>query len=214
VSYIVPGKGLRADDDDDGNSYFNLSGLPTIEGTEARLGTNLHLPLDAAGIPRDNSAVAYPGIEKEKPFLLGPLEPDIDDCFVFADAHADPASVPIDTRTLPLRLCAAFFHPESRVRLEVRSTEPAFQFYTGKYVDLEEQEDGTPRRGPRAGFCVEPSRFVDAVNREEWKGMVTLKRGETYGSRIVFTAWEEKEKKEKKGVEKKKKRKKRGCVVM
>jgi aldose 1-epimerase len=194
-------------------SYFNLSGLPTIEGTEALLGTNLHLPLDATGIPIDNSAVAYPGIEAEKPFILGPQHPDVDDCFVFADAHADPPSVPIDTRWLPLRLCAAFFHPQSRLRLEVKSTEPAFQFYTGKYVDLEAQEDGSSRRVPRAGFCVEPSRFVDAVNREEWKDMVTLKRGETYGSRIVFTAWEENVKKEKKGAEKKK-RKKGKCVVM
>ncbi|KAF8253167.1 bifunctional protein GAL10 [Wilcoxina mikolae CBS 423.85] len=172
------------------HSYFNLSDLPTIEGTQAILGTNLHLPLDAGGIPLDDSAAPYPGIEANVPFTLGKEEPDVDDCFVFPDAIADPSSVPIDTRGLPLRTCAKFYHPDSGVHLEVASTEPAFQFYTGKYVDVEERGDGTERRVPRAGFCVEPSRFVDAVNREWWKGMVVLRKGMVYGSRIVFTAWE------------------------
>ncbi|KAA8910467.1 galactose mutarotase-like domain-containing protein [Sphaerosporella brunnea] len=177
------------------HSYFNLSGLPTIEGTEVTLSTNLHLPLDPGGIPVGNSAAPYPGIAANTPFVLGPPgEPDFDDCFVFADAHADPASVPIDTRGLPLRVCGSFFHGSSGVKLEVRSTEPALQFYTGKYVDVPAQEDGTPARLNRAGFCVEPSRFVDAVNREEWRGMVVLRKGEVYGSRIVYSAWVEKKK--------------------
>jgi aldose 1-epimerase len=185
------------------SSYFNLSGLPTIAGTEAVLATNLHLPLDAGGIPIDNSAAPYPGITAGKAFTLGLTEPDIDDCFVFADSHSSPRSIPIDTRSQSLRTCASFYHPESKVHLEVKSTEPAFQFYTGKYVDVPEQADGTPRRVQRAGFCVEPSRFVDAVNREDWKGMVLLKKGEVYGSRIVLTAWEEG-----------KKKKKGGCVIL
>ena len=41
-------------------------------------------------------------------------------------------------------------------------------------------------RKPRSGFCVEPSRYVNAVNVPEWKGQVILKKGEVYGSRIVY----------------------------
>ncbi|MBE3045999.1 hypothetical protein IMZ48_26360 [Candidatus Bathyarchaeota archaeon] len=50
---------------------------------------------------------------------------------------------------------------------------------------------GLPARGPRSGFCVEPSRYVNAVNVPEWKGQMVLKRGEKYGCRIVYKAWKE-----------------------
>lgn len=77
--------------------------------------------------------------------------------------------------------------------MEVHATDPAFQFYTGKYIDVPaaKTEDGTevPARGARSGFCVEPSRFVNAVNVPEWKDQVLLKKGEVYGSRIVYKGW-------------------------
>lgn len=75
------------------------------------------------------------------------------------------------------------------------STEPAFQFYTGKYIDVDEIKDveveggRVEKRGPRSGFCVEPSRYVNAVNVPEWRGQVVLKREETYGSRVVYKGW-------------------------
>lgn len=72
--------------------------------------------------------------------------------------------------------------------MEVLSTEPAFQFYTGKHIDVPASE-GVPARVSRAGFCVEPSRYVNAVNVEEWRGQVVVKKGEVYGSRVVFKAW-------------------------
>lgn len=101
-----------------------------------------------------------------------------------------PGSVPIDTRGAPLTLLVAARHPDSGIHLEVWSTEPAFQFYTGKYVDVP-AVGGVPARGARAGFCVEPSRWVNAVNVPEWKNQVVLKKGETYGARIVYRAWKE-----------------------
>jgi len=103
--------------------------------------------------------------------------------------NSDPASIPIDTRKLPIQKLAAFYHPVTKLHLEVSSTEPAFQFYTGKYIDVPAVE-GVPARGPRSGFCVEPSRYVNAVNVAEHQSMVLLKRGETYGSKIVYRGWE------------------------
>lgn len=122
------------------------------------------------------------------PFTLGATAPDVDDVFVLNPQ--DPGSVPIDTRASPLNKLVEAFHPDSKIHLEVHSTEPAFQFYTGKYIDVPAVE-GAPARGPRAGFCVEPSRWVNAVNVPEWKNQVVLKKGETYGARIVYKAWKE-----------------------
>jgi len=72
----------------------------------------------------------------------------------------------------------------------VHSTEPAFQFYTGKYIETPAVGD-LPARGKRSGFCVEPSRFVNAANVPEWRHQMVLKKGEVYGARIVYRAWAE-----------------------
>jgi aldose 1-epimerase len=163
--------------------YFNLSGEPTIAGTDVELSTNLYLPVDEGGIPTGGPTV-YDAADLSK-VTLGVTEPDVDDCFVF---DAPPNSCPIDTREQPLKKLVTAYHPRTKIHLEVLSTEPAFQFYTGKYIDVPSVE-GLPARGARSGFCVEPSRFVNAANVEEWKGQVLLKKGEVYGSRTVYRGW-------------------------
>ncbi|KAI1634540.1 aldose-1-epimerase [Biscogniauxia mediterranea] len=166
------------------HSYFNLTGGPTIEGTTVQLCTRSYLPVDSTGIPVGGPAAAYPGVATDAPFVLGAAEPDIDDCFV---VDPDP-DVPIDTRSRPLVRLAAASHAGSGVHLEVWSTEPAFQFYTGKYIDVPAVE-GAPARGPRSAFCVEPSRFVNAPNVDAWRPQVLLRKGDKYGARTVYKAW-------------------------
>jgi aldose 1-epimerase len=131
----------------------------------------------------------YKGIESGKRFVLGAKEPIVDDCFVF-DRPA--STILIDSRNEPLKRLVTAYHPETGIHLEILSTEPAFQFYTGAYIDVP-AVDGLPARGPRSGFCVEPSRYVNAPNVEEWKRQVLLRKGESYGSRIVYRAWCDKE---------------------
>lgn len=170
------------------NSYFNLSGGPSIEGTQVELVTNQYLPLDDGGIPTTTKPTAYPSFEGKKPFTLGASEPDVDDCFILDGSKA--SSVPLDTRSQPLTRLVAAHHPATGIHLEVYSTEPAFQFYTGKYIDVP-AVGGAPARAARAGFCVEPSRYVNALNTPEWKDQTLLKKGQTYGARIVYKAWKE-----------------------
>lgn len=166
--------------------YFNLTGGPSIEGTIVTLATNNHLPVNDRGIPTGGPK-AFGKVEGNKPFTLGAQEPDIDNCFVINEAASN---VPIDTRSSPLKKLVSAEHPESKVHLEVLSTEPAFQFYTGKYIDVPEVA-GVAARQARSGFCVEPGRYVNACNTEGWKDQVLLKKGEKYGSRIVYRAWKE-----------------------
>ena len=168
------------------HSYFNLGGGPTIEGTRVELCTAQHLPVDAGAIPTGDPA-PYPGIAAATPFTLGAAEPDIDHCFV-VDAGSAAGDVPLDTRARTLTRLVAASHPASGVHLEVLSTEPAFQFYTGKFIDVPAVE-GAPARGPRAAFCVEPSRYVNAVNEDRWKSQVLLAKGQKYGARTVYKAW-------------------------
>lgn len=166
-------------------SYFILSDTNSIAGTEVTLITNKYQVVDDGGIPT-GPIEEYPGVTPNKAFTLGEKEPDIDDCFV---ANTNPASVPVDTRTQPLQKVASFYHPDTKIHLEISTTEPAFQFYTGKYIDVPAVE-GLPARGARSGFCVEPSRYVNAINVPEYRDMMVLKKGEVYGSKIVYRGWE------------------------
>ncbi|KAL2141554.1 hypothetical protein VTI28DRAFT_2254 [Corynascus sepedonium] len=168
------------------HSYFNLTGGPSIEGTVVTLATNSYLPVDEGGIPTSGPK-PFSKVEGNKAFTLGPQEPDIDDCFIVNEATN---TVPLDTRSNPLTKLVSAHHPESKIHLEVLSTEPAFQFYTGKYIDVPEVA-GVPARKARSGFCVEPSRWVNACNVDEWKSQMLLKKGEKYGARIVYRAWKE-----------------------
>ena len=104
--------------------------------------------------------------------------------------NANPQSVPIDTRPLPLETLVSLYHPDSKIHLRIESTEPAFQFFTGEAIDVP-AVGGAKARGPRSGIAVEPGRYVNAVNHESWKNMVLLKRGEIWGSRSRYTTWKD-----------------------
>ncbi|KAJ6786470.1 hypothetical protein PWT90_06508 [Aphanocladium album] len=168
------------------HSYFNLSGDETIDGTQVRLGASQYLPVDSTGVPTAGPT-AFPGVEISKNIDLGVKEPAFDNCFT---TTADPAAVPIDTRAQPLQLHVTASHPKTGIHLQVLSTEPSFQFYTGDFTNVPAVE-GVGARGPRSSFAVEPGRWVNAANMPEWKSMTLLKTGETYGARIVYKAWAE-----------------------
>jgi len=165
------------------HSYFNLGGEPSIVGTEMTPATNLNLLVDSAGMPTGEVG-PFPGVEANKTFTIKPSGPAIDNCFVFKN---NPA-VPMDTRSEPLKTCIKAAHPKSGVHLEILSTEPAFQYYTGEFIDVKACE-GAPARGRQAGFAVEPHRFVNAVNVPAWRSQVLLKKGQTYGSRVIYRAY-------------------------
>lgn len=166
------------------HSYFNLTGDANTDGTVVTLGSKFHLPNDEHSVPT-GGPVPHATIDTTKPFTLGATDPQVDNCFT---KTTDPASVPMDTRSQPLARDLAAYHPKTGIHLEVLSTEPSFQFYTGDFTDVPAVE-GTSAKGGRSAFCCEPGRWVNAVNVPEWKSMTMLKKGDIYGARIVYKAW-------------------------
>ncbi|KAG5980889.1 hypothetical protein E4U55_003530 [Claviceps digitariae] len=166
------------------HSYFNLTGDATIDGTVVTLSSNHLLPNDEQSLPT-GPPVPHATIDTTKPFTLTATEPRIDHCFTKV---TEPASVPIDTRSQPLTRDLAASHAKTGIHLEVLSTEPSYQFYTGDFTDVP-AVDGLSAKGGRSAFCCEPGRWVNAVNVPEWRSMTMLKKGETFGSRIVYKAW-------------------------
>ncbi|CAI7668190.1 unnamed protein product [Penicillium bialowiezense] len=167
------------------HSYFNIGPGADISGTTAQLATDNYLPLDDTGIPT-GGVTKFPK-DVTSPFELSATGAHIDDVFVL---ESDASKIPLDTRGLPVRRLAQFSNASTGLHLEVHSTEPAFQFYTGKYINVPSINGGAAH-GEGAGFCVEPSRFVNAINEPEWRSMVLLKRGQIFGCTNVYKAWKE-----------------------
>ncbi|CAI4260122.1 ASN_collapsed_G0002410.mRNA.1.CDS.1 [Saccharomyces cerevisiae] len=160
------------------HTYFNLNKPheDTIEGTEIRVVSNKCVDVDKNVIPtgkvieRDIAT-----FDSEKPTVLGSDKPQYDQSFVVDE---EAKNKQINTLNNELKTVVKAFHPDSNITLEVLTTEPTYQLYTGDFLSA--------GFTARQGFAVEPGRYIDAVNQEEWRDNVILKRGESYGSKIVY----------------------------
>ncbi|WP_222705809.1 aldose epimerase family protein [Salidesulfovibrio onnuriiensis] len=81
-----------------------------------------------------------------------------------------------DRRGKGVELLAHVFEPGSGRNMEMRTTYPGVQFYSGNHLP-----EGLPGRagetyGPRAGFCLEAQGYPDAPNRPEFPS-VALRPG-------------------------------------
>lgn len=175
------------------NSYFNLNpSACDIGGTVVTLSSNHCLELDSDHIPTGRY-LPHPCLpEPLTPFILGSSSPSFDDCLII-NPSSSPSQCPLDTRSLPLQKLCSLSHPDTNLQLEIFSTEPAFQFYTGDGIEVPElitrEGEKVPARGARSGLAIEPSRFVDCAGREEWRNMCLLRKGEKWGARTVYRAW-------------------------
>ena len=79
------------------------------------------------------------------------------------------------------RHAARVVEPNAGRTLDVATTEPGVQFYTGN--NLDETRNGF---GRRTGFCLETQHFPDSPNHPNFPSTI-LRPGETYRSQTIFT---------------------------
>ncbi len=84
-----------------------------------------------------------------------------------------------------LEMAARIYDPASGRAVEVWTTEPAMQFYTGNFVDgtLVGSSGGTYRQGD--GLCLETQHFPDSPNQADFP-TTSLKPGDTYKTTTVY----------------------------
>jgi len=69
--------------------------------------------------------------------------------------------------------------------MEVYTTEPGMQFYSGNFLDGSDIGKGGKPYGIRTGFCLEAQHFPDSPNQPAFP-TTQLKPGETYKQRTVY----------------------------
>jgi aldose 1-epimerase len=80
---------------------------------------------------------------------------------------------------------ARVFEPTTGRAMEVLSTEPATQLYTGNFLDGTIVGKGGWCYQKRSAFCIEPQHYPDTPNQPSFPS-VLLSPGETYKNTIVY----------------------------
>jgi aldose 1-epimerase len=83
-----------------------------------------------------------------------------------------------------LTLAARVSEPTSGRVMEVFTTEPGVQFYTGNHVNVAAGKGGKPY-GKRSGFCLETQHYPDSPNKPEFPTTL-LKPGQTYRTTTIY----------------------------
>jgi aldose 1-epimerase len=83
-------------------------------------------------------------------------------------------------------LSSAFvYEPETGRTLEVLTTEPGVQFYTGNFLDGSLRGKSGRAYEFRGGFCFEPQHFPDSPNQSAFPSTI-LRPGQKYISTTVY----------------------------
>ena len=84
-----------------------------------------------------------------------------------------------------LTLAARVAEPQSGRVLEVLTTEPGVQFYSGNFLDGTLTGKGGAVYQKRYGFCLEPQHYPDTPNHTNFPSCV-LRPGQTYHQTTIY----------------------------
>jgi aldose 1-epimerase len=166
------------------HSYFNLAGKGDVLGHVVRINADTFTPVDDGLIPTGElRPVNGTPLDFRKPVAIGKrIDSDYDQIKLGAGYdHNWVLNHPAGT----LGWAATAEEPVTGRTMEVWTTEPGMQFYTGNFLDGKLRGKGGWMYQRREAFCFEPQHFPDSPNKPQFP-TTELKPGETYRNTIVY----------------------------
>jgi aldose 1-epimerase len=166
------------------HSYFNLAGKGDILGHVVTLQADKFTPVDATLIPTGEiRTVKGTPFDFTTPHKIGERISAADEQIKFGNGYDH--NFVISAKGSGRRLFARVSEPGSGRVMEVLTTEPGVQFYTGNFLNGMHKGKGGVPIVFRAGLCLETQHFPDSPNKKNFPSTV-LKPGQTYRSETVY----------------------------
>ena len=168
------------------HSYFNLKGAGNgdILGHLVTIHASRFTPVDVGLIPTGElRAVKGTPFDFTTPHAVGARIGQKDEQMQFGTGY-DHNWV-LDASGGKLALAARVEEPETGRVLEVLTTEPGVQFYTGNFLDGTLVGKGGKLYAQRNGLCLETQHFPDSPNKPKFPA-TTLRPGQKFQSQTVY----------------------------
>lgn len=169
------------------HTYFNLTGgvKRDILDHVVTIYADKFIPVSKDLIPTGElQPVAGTPFDFTKPRVIGQSINDSTDVQIKNGGGYDHAWVLTDS-SKSMKKVATVMEPTSGRVMEVQSTEPAVQFYTGNFLDGTLSGRGVTYK-KRYALCLETEHYPDSPNQPKFPSTV-LRPGQTYQTTTIYT---------------------------